>query len=87
MDNVNSQQSINLIFNKDRVDLEQELISKFNLPKTTPISKVSELFNYENQREKLQQVLLHEQLNSWLFSNTITNIKRIINGTKIKYTN
>ena len=75
MDNVNSQQSVNLIFNKDRVDLEQELINKFNLPKTTPISKVSELFNYENQREKLQQVLLHEQLNSWLFSNT--NIKRI----------
>ena len=71
MDNVNSQQSVNLIFNKDRVDLEQELISKFNLPKTTPISKVSELFNYENQREKIQQVLLHEQLNSWLFSNTI----------------
>ena len=71
MDNVNSQQSVNLIFNKDRVDLEQELINKFNLPKTTPISKVSELFNYENQREKLQQVLLHEQLNSWLFSITI----------------
>ena len=71
MDNVNSQQSVNLIFNKDRVDLEQELINKFNLTKTTPISKVSELFNYENQREKLQQVLLHEQLNSWLFSNTI----------------
>ena len=71
MDNVNSQQSVNLEFNKDRVDLEQELINKFNLPKTTPISKVSELFNYENQREKLQQVLLHEQLNSWLFSNTI----------------
>ena len=71
MDNVNSQQNVNLEFNKDRVDLEQELINKFNLPKTTPISKVSELFNYENQREKLQQVLLHEQLNSWLFSNTI----------------
>ena len=71
MGNVNSQQSVNLIFNKDRVDLEQELINKFNLHKTTPISKVSELFNYENQREKLQQVLLHEQLNSWLFSNTI----------------
>lgn len=62
-------------FIKAREDLEQELISKFNLPKTTPISKVSELFNYENQREKLQQVLLHEQLNSYLFSNTI--IKRI----------
>ena len=77
MDNVNSQQSVNLIFNKDRVDLEQELINKFNLPKTTPISKVSELFNYENQREKLQQVLLHEQLNSYLFSNTSINIKRI----------
>ena len=71
LDNVNLQQNVNLIFNKDRVDLEQELINKFNLPKTTPISKVSELFNYENQREKLQQVLLHEQLNSWLFSNTI----------------
>ena len=71
MDNVNSQQNANLAFNKDRVDLEQELINKFNLPKTTPISKVSELFNYENQREKIQQVLLHEQLNNWLFSNTI----------------
>ena len=82
MDNVNLQQSVNLEFNKDRVDLEQELINKFNLPKTTPISKVSELFNYENQKEKLQQVLLHEQLNSWLFSNTITNIKRIIEWDK-----
>ena len=71
MDNVNSQQSVNLIFNKDRVDLEQELINKFNLSNSISISKVSELFNYENQREKLQQVLLHEQLNSWLFSNTI----------------
>ena len=71
MDNVSLQQSVNLEFNNDRVDLEQELINKFNLPKTTPISKVSELFNYENQREKIQQVLLHEQLNSWLFSNTI----------------
>ena len=71
MDNVSLQQNVNLEFNKDRVDLEQELINKFNLPKTTPISKVSELFNYENQREKIQQVLLHEQLNSWLFSNTI----------------
>lgn len=69
MDNVNLQQNANLAFNKDRVDLEQELINKFNLPKTTTISKVSELFNYENQKEKLQQVLLHEQLNSWLFSN------------------
>ena len=48
MDNVSLQQSVNLEFNKDRVDLEQELINKFNLPKTTPISKVSELFNYEN---------------------------------------
>ena len=64
-------------FIKDRVDLEQELINKFNLSNSTPISKVSELFNYENQREKLQQVLLHEQLNSYLFSNTIINIKRI----------
>ena len=35
------------------------------------ISRVSELFNYENQREKVQQVLLHRQLNSWLFSNII----------------
>ena len=78
MDNVNLQQNINLEFKSNRVDLEQELISKFNLPMSTPISKVSELFNYENQREKLQQVLLHEQLNSWLFSNTIT--KRIDNG-------
>ena len=51
---MNSQQSVNLEFNKDRVDLEQEFIYKFNLPKTTPISKVSELFNYENQREKIQ---------------------------------
>ena len=82
MDNVNLQQSVNLKFNKDRLDLEQELINKFNLPKSTPISKVSELFNYENQREKIQQVLLHEQLNSWLFSNTITNIKRIIEWDK-----
>ena len=64
-------------FIKDRVDLEQELINKFNLPMSIPISKVSVLINYENQREKLQQVLLHEQLNSYLFSNTITNIKRI----------
>ena len=77
MDNVNLQQNTNLEFKRDRIDLEQELINKFNLPKSTPISKVSELFNYENQREKLQQVLLHEQLNSWLFSNTIINIKRI----------
>ena len=77
MDNVNLQQNTNLEFKRDRIDLEQEIISKFNLPKTTPISKVSELFNYENQREKLQQVLLHEQLNSYLFSNTIINIKRI----------
>ena len=75
MDNVNLQQNTNLEFKKDRVDLEQELISKFNLSNSTPISKVSELFNYENQKEKLQQVLLHEQLNSYLFSNTIT--KRI----------
>jgi hydroxypyruvate isomerase len=58
-------------FIKDMVDLEQELISKFNLSNSTPISKVSELFNYENQKEKIQQVLLHEQLNSYLFSNTI----------------
>ena len=71
MDNVSLQQSVNLDFTSYREDLEQELIDKFNLPKTTPISKVSELFNYENQREKIQQVLLHEQLNSWLFSNTI----------------
>lgn len=71
MDAVNLQQNTNMEFIKDRVDLEQELINKFNLPKTTPISKVSELFNYENQKEKLQQVLLHEQLNSWLFSITI----------------
>ena len=66
---MNSQQSVNLIFNKDRVDLEQELINKLNLPNSTSISKISELFNYENQRERIQQVLLHEQLNSWLFSN------------------
>ena len=72
---MNLQQNVNLEFKKDRVDLEQELISKFNLPMSIPISKVSVLINYENQREKLQQVLLHEQLNSWLFSNT--NIKRI----------
>ena len=60
-------------FIKDRVDLEQELINKFNLPKYTPISKVSELIHSENQKEKIQQVLLHEQLNSWLYNNTITN--------------
>ena len=71
MDNVSLQQSVNLEFNKDRVDLEQELINKFNLPKYTPINKVSELINYENQKEKIQQVLLQEQLNSWIFSNTI----------------
>ena len=75
MDNVNLQQNTNLEFKRDRIDLEQELINKFNLPKSTPISKVSELFNYENQREKLQQVLLHEQLNSWLFNNTILERK------------
>ena len=68
---VNLQQNANMEFIKDRVDLEQELINKFNLPKPTPISKVSELINYENQKEKLQQVLLHEQLNSWLFSNMV----------------
>lgn len=62
-------------FIKVREDLEQELISKFNLSNSTPISRVSELFNYENQREKIQQVLLHEQLNSWLLSNITT--KRI----------
>lgn len=77
MGNVNLQQNTNLEFINDRVDLEQELINKFNLPKYTPISKVSELINYENQKEKLQQALLHEQLNSYLFSNTIINIKRI----------
>lgn len=60
-------------FIKVREDLEQELISKFNLSNSTPISRVSELFNYENQREKIQQVLLYEQLNSWLLSNIITN--------------
>ena len=85
MDNVNLQQNTNLEFKRDRIDLEQELINKFNLPKTTPISKVSELFNYENQREKIQQVLLQEQLNSWLFSNTI--LKGKTNGSKIKHTN
>ena len=71
MDNVNLQQNTNLEFKRDRIDLEQELISKFNLSNSIPISKVSELFNYENQKEKIQQVLLHEQLNSYLFSNTI----------------
>ena len=70
---MNLQQNTNLEFKKDRVDLEQELISKFNLPMSTPISKVSELFNYENQREKIQQVLLHEQLNSWIFSNMVVH--------------
>ena len=75
-----------LEFKRDRVDLEQELISKFNLSNSTPVSKVSVLINYENQKEKLQQVLLYEQLNSWLFSNTPTNVemKHIIN---IKMTN
>ena len=85
MNNANLQQNTNMEFIKDRVDLEQELINKFNLPKYTLISKVSELINYENQREKLQQVLLHEQLNSWLFSNTI--LKGKTNGSKIKHTN
>ena len=75
LDNVNLQQNANLEFKRNRIDLEQELISKFNLSNSTPISKVSELFNYENQKEKIQQVLLHYQLNSYLFSNTIT--KRI----------
>ena len=73
MDAVNLQQNANMEFIKDRVDLEQELIDKFNLPKYTPISKVSELINYENQKEKLQQVLLHEQLNSWIFSNMVVH--------------
>ena len=73
MDAVNLQQNANMEFIKDRVDLEQELIDKFNLPKYTPISKVSELINYENQKEKIQQVLLHEQLNSYLFSNMIVH--------------
>ena len=68
---VNLQQNVNLEIKRNRVDLEQELINKFNLPKYTPISKISELINSENQKEKIQQVLLHEQLNSWLFSNTI----------------
>lgn len=67
-------------FIKVREDLEQELISKFNLPKSTPISRVSELFNYENQKEKIQQVLIHEQVNSWLLSNITINIERINNG-------
>lgn len=67
-------------FIKVREDLEQELISKFNLPKSTPISRVSELFNYENQKEKIQQVLIHEQVNSWLLSNITINIERIDNG-------
>lgn len=82
MGNVNLQQNADLEFKRNRVDLEQELISKFNLSNATPISKVSELFNYENQKERIQQVLLHEQLNSYLFSNTITNIKRIIEWGK-----
>lgn len=70
---MNLQQNTNMEFIKDREDLEQELISKFNLPMSIPISKVSELFNYENQKEKLQQVLLlQEQLNSWILSSTIT---------------
>lgn len=61
-------------FKKDRVDLEQELINKFNLPKYTPISKVSELFNYENQKIKTNQVLQMEQVNSFIFNNmVITN--------------
>ena len=64
-----------LEFKRDRVDLEQELISKFNLAMSIPTSKVSELFNYENQKYKIQQELLHAQLYSWIFSNTAT--KRI----------
>ena len=70
---VNLQQNTNLEFKRDRIDLEQELINKFNLPISIPISKVSELINYENQKEKLQQVLLHEQLNSWVFSNMVVH--------------
>ena len=70
---MNLQQNTNLEFKSNRVDLEQELINKLNLPNSTSISKISELFNYENQREKLQQVLLHEQLNSWIFSNMVVH--------------
>ena len=70
---MNLQQNTNLEFKSNRVDLEQELINKFNLSNSIPISKVSELFNYESQKEKLQQVLLHEQLNSWLFSNMVVH--------------
>jgi len=66
---VNLQQNINLEFKSNRVDLEQELINKFNLPNSIPISKVSELFNYENQKIKTNQVLQMEQVNSFIFNN------------------
>ena len=69
LDNVNLQQNINLEFKSNRVDLEQELINKFNLPNSIPISKVSELFNYENQKIKTNQVLQMEQVNSFIFNN------------------
>ena len=75
MDNVNLQQNINLEFKSNRVDLEQELISKFNLPISIPISKVSELFNYENQKIKTNQVLQMEQVNSFIFNNMVLTKK------------
>ena len=75
LDNVNSQQNTNLVFKRDRVDLEQELINKFNLPNSTSISKVSELFNYENQKIKTSQVLQMEQVNSFIFNNMVLTKK------------
>ena len=75
MDNVNLQQNANLEIKSNRVDLEQELINKFNLPNSTSISKVSELIDYENQKLKANQVLQMEQVNSFIFNNMVLTKK------------
>ena len=72
---MNLQQNFNLEFKSNRVDLEQELINKFNLPNSTSISKVSELFNYENQKIKTNQVLQMEQVNRFIFNNMVLTKK------------
>lgn len=74
---VNLQQNANLEIKSNRIDLEQELICKFNLPKYTPISKVSELINYENQKIKTKKVLKMEQINSFIFNNMVITKKGI----------
>ena len=70
-------QNVNLEIKSNRVDLEQELINKFNLPKYTTISKVSELINYENQKIKTKKVLKMEQINSFIFNNMVITKKGI----------